>query len=134
MANSPDFHWHITNLRNYINVSPKQQSKVYWENVYLTPFGQAAGTINLPGGFTSPERFVRTAFLKTHTEIPKNRFKAIMTCFHIMNSVSIPKGIVLTKKEIFNTLINAQIMKISFLYCTFKIYLSILDILTTVST
>ena len=98
MANSPDFNWHMTNLRNYMNVSTKQQNEVYWKNVSLTPFGQAAGTTNLPGGFTSPERFVRTAFLKTNTQVPKKRFESIMTCFHIMNSVSIPKGIVLTDK------------------------------------
>lgn len=98
MANSPDFHWHMTNLRNYMNVSVAQQEEVYWENISLTPFGQASGTINLPGGFTSPERFVRTVFLKTHVQTPKNRSEAIMACFHIMNSVSIPKGIVLTDR------------------------------------
>lgn len=98
MANSPDFHWHMTNLRNYMNVSIAQQKEVYWGNISLTPFGQASGTINLPGGFTSPERFVRTVFLKTHVQAPKNKFEAIMACFHIMNSVSIPKGIVLTDR------------------------------------
>lgn len=98
MANSPDFQWHMTNLRNYMNVSITQQKEVYWENISLTPFGQASGTINLPGGFTSPERFVRTVFLKTHVEASKSRLEAIMACFHIMNSVSIPQGIVLTDR------------------------------------
>lgn len=98
MSNSPDFHWHMINLRNYMTVSTTQQKETYWGNISLTPFGQAAGTMNLPGGFTSPERFVRAAFLKTHVQVPKNRSESIMTCFHIMNSVSIPKGIVLTDK------------------------------------
>ena len=98
MANSPDFNWHMTNLRNYMNVSTNQQKEVHWENVSLTPFGQGAGTTNLPGGFTSPERFVRTAFLKTHVQVPKNWSEALMTCFHIMNNVFIPKGIVVTDK------------------------------------
>ena len=98
MANSPDFNWHMTNLRNYMDVSTTQQKEVKWGNVSLTPFGQGTGTIQLPGGFTSPDRFVRTAFLKTHVEVPENRSDAIMTCFHIMNSVFIPKGIVLTNR------------------------------------
>lgn len=98
MANSPDFHWHMTNLRNYMDVSTTQQKEVKWGNVSLTPFSQGAGTAHLPGSFTSPDRFVRTAFLKTHVEVPENRSEAIMTCFHIMNSVSIPKGIVLTDR------------------------------------
>lgn len=98
MANSPDFNWHITNLRNYMNVSTNQQKEVHWGNVSLTPFGQGAGTTHLPGGFTSPERFVRTAFLKAHVQVPKNRSETLMTCFHIMNNVFIPKGIVVTDK------------------------------------
>ncbi len=102
MANSPDFHWHMTNLRNYINISATQMENVHWGNTLLTPFGQGAGTTGLPGGFTSPERFVRTAFLKTHIPIPKNRLEAIMACFHIMNSVTIPKGIVLTSKNTYD--------------------------------
>lgn len=98
MANSPDFQWHMTNLRNYMDLSTTQQKKANWREVTLTPFSQGGGTTNLPGGFTSPERFVRTAFLKTHTEVPESRAEAIMTCFHIMNSVFIPKGIVLTSR------------------------------------
>ena len=98
MANSPDFHWHMTNLRNYMDVSITQQKEVNWGKVSLTPFGQGAGTIHLPGGFTSPERFVRTAFLKTHVQIPKDRNESVMTCFHIMSSVFIPKGIILTDR------------------------------------
>ena len=110
MANSPDFNWHMTNLRNYMDVSTTQQKEVYWGNVSLTPFGQGAGTIHLPGGFTSPERFVRTAFLKTHVTVPENQSDAIMTCFHIMNSVFIPKGIVLTNR---GTMIIQNILLLS---------------------
>lgn len=98
MANSPDFGWHMTNLRNYMNVSTNQPKEVQWENVSLNPFGQGAGSTPLPGGFTSPERFVRTAFIKTHVETPEKRSETIMTCFHIMNSVSIPKGIIITDR------------------------------------
>lgn len=98
MANSPDFRWHITNLRNYMNISTTQQNEVYWGNVSLTPFGQGSGTTALPGGFTSPERFIRAAFLKSHVPVPKNSYETLITCFHIMNSLFIPKGIVLTDK------------------------------------
>ena len=98
MANSPDFNWHLTNLRNYMDVSIHQEKEVYWGNVSLTPFGQGGGTMHLPGGFTSPERFVRTSFLKTHVSVPETQSETLMTCFHIMNSVFIPKGIVVTDR------------------------------------
>lgn len=98
LANSPDVHWHLTNLRNYLGVSVTQGQQAQWGDVTLTPFSQGAGTMLLPGGFSSPERFVRAAFLKTHVPIPSHRTEAVLTCFNIMNSVTIPKGIVITNR------------------------------------
>jgi penicillin V amidase len=98
MANSPDFMWHMTNLRNYMEISTTQKKEVDWGNIQLEHFGQGGGTCLMPGGYTSPERFVRTAFLKTHVEEPKNSLDAILTCFHILEGVSIPKGVVFTDK------------------------------------
>lgn len=102
MANSPDFQWHMTNLTNYMGASPKQMSETYWGNIRLTPFGQAGGTTLLPGGYTSPERFVRTAYLKTHVPIPQNRIESVLSCFHIMESVTIPKGAVITARNTYD--------------------------------
>jgi len=102
MSNSPDFNWQMINLRNYTETSPTQTEEVFWDNIRLTPFGQAAGTTSLPGGFTSPERFLRTAYLKTHLPKPKNSREAITACFHIMESVSIPKGAVMTNRNTYD--------------------------------
>lgn len=98
MANSPDLRWHMTNLRNYIEISQVQKEMAVWGGVPLKPFGQGGGTRLLPGGYTSPERFVRTAYLKTHCKTPENDVEAIMSCLHILGNVSIPEGIVLTNK------------------------------------
>lgn len=98
LANSPAFDWHMTNLRNYLNVNPNQLERVFWKDVLLSPFGQGAGTTGLPGDYTSPSRFVRTAFLKSFTSIPLTNDEAINTCFNIMKSVSIPRGVVITKR------------------------------------
>lgn len=102
MANSPDFRWHMTNLRNYMETSPTQMEKANWDDVTLIPFGQAGGTILLPGGFTSPERFVRAAYLKSHIQTPEDSMEAITACFHIMESVSIPKGAVITSRNTYD--------------------------------
>lgn len=98
MANSPGFQWQMTNLRNYMGASPVQEDETDWGNVRLTPFGQAAGTMLLPGGYTSPERFVRTAFQKTHVLRPDHPEETVVTCFHIMDTVTIPKGVVITAR------------------------------------
>ena len=31
LTNSPDFNWHLTNLRNYMNASTQQDAHVQWE-------------------------------------------------------------------------------------------------------
>jgi penicillin V acylase-like amidase (Ntn superfamily) len=98
LANSPDFRWHMTNLRNYMQTSPLQPEETLWGSVTLTPFGQAGGTVPLPGGYTSPERFVRTAYLKTHIPTPHSQNSACISFYQVMKSVSIPKGAVLTAR------------------------------------
>ena len=132
LANSPDFRWHMTNLRNYMDTSPRQTENAVWGGVPLMPFGQGGGTVSLPGGYTSPERFVRAAYLKTHTLAPKNTEAAVISFFQIMKSVSIPQGAVVTARDtndytqytafidlntrnyFFNTYENLQTIKVDF--------------------
>lgn len=102
LANSPNFPWHLTNLRNYYQLSPKQLEKNIWGNLVLTPFGQGAGTFGLPGDYTPPSRFIRLSYIKSFIELPKSNTETIVTCFNAMNSVSIPKGVVITKNNTFD--------------------------------
>ncbi len=131
LSNSPNFDWHMTNLKNYLNISPFQLESVSWGDITITPFGQGAGTFGLPGDYTSPSRFVRTAYLKSFTNVPTSDEEAINTCFNIMKGVTIPKGVVITKRGTddytqytafmninsgdyyFNTYSNNQITKVS---------------------
>ena len=85
-----------------MQTSPTQTEEISWDNIKLTPFGQAGGTITLPGGFTSPERFVRVAYLKTHIPKPKDSREGVTSCFRIMESVSIPKGAVITNRKTYD--------------------------------
>lgn len=102
LANSPDFNWHMTNLRNYINLSPNQVNYSDWDNVKLFPFSQGGGSFGLPGDFTSPSRFVRIAFQKSLVNIPDNVNDAINVCFNMMKNVSVTKGIVVTPRDTYD--------------------------------
>ena len=102
LTNSPDLPWHLTNLRNYMEATPWQTQEVSWGDINLSPFGQAGGTSVLPGGYTSPERFVRTSYLKSHIPVPEDKPDAIVSCFHVMESVTIPKGAVITNRNEFD--------------------------------
>lgn len=97
LTNSPDFGWHMTNLRNYAGITPEQREETLWDgDISLTPFGQGAGTWSLPGDFTSMGRFVRTTWLKTHTVGLSDGEAALRAGFQILGNVSIPKGCVMT--------------------------------------
>lgn len=98
LSNSPDFRWHMTNLRNFINLSPSQTDHRDWGAVGLTPLGQGAGTLGMPGDYTPPSRFVRAAFQKTHIAPPSGKEETANAGFHILEGVSIPKGIVMTAR------------------------------------
>ncbi len=100
LTNSPDFAWHYTNLRNYMNLSPTSSKYENWENIKLSPFGEGAGSIGLPGDFTPPSRFVRLAFAKSFAKKPNTEKETLLLCFHLMNLVSIPKGLVIAKEKI----------------------------------
>lgn len=99
LSNSPDFSWHMTNLRNYMNIQPFQRPEAKWNSVKLTPLGQGAGTIGLPGDYTPPARFVKTAYQKSHIPTPSNDKEAVISGFHVLAGVSIPKGIVITNRQ-----------------------------------
>ena len=62
-TNSPTFDWHLTNLRNYIALNPRNVPPVELEGLKLQAFGQGSGMLGLPGDFTPPSRFVRAGSL-----------------------------------------------------------------------
>ena len=51
-TNSPTFDWHLTNLGNYVNLSPKNVSELSINNLQAKSFGQGSGLLGLPGDYT----------------------------------------------------------------------------------
>lgn len=94
LTNSPDFNWHMTNLRNYINLTPFNVKALDTHGLVLSPFGQGSGMVGMPGDFTPPSRFVRAAIFSI-TAIPSNNAEeAVLQAFHILNQFDIPVGVV----------------------------------------
>ena len=98
LTNSPNFNWHMTNLKNYISLSPFQIDQIKLDKLTLKAFGQGGGFFGMPGDYTSPSRFIRIVFQKNNVEIPDNTLDVINTCFNLMKTVSIPKGVVITNR------------------------------------
>lgn len=98
LSNSPCFSWHMANLNQYMNIAPRQHTSAAWGRVSLAPFGQGAGTFGLPGDYTPPSRFVRAAYLKSHGTPVSTTAAGVITGFHLLESVSIPTGAVITQR------------------------------------
>jgi len=95
-TNSPTFDWHMTNLRNYINLTPFNVPSIELRGLKLSPFGEGSGMVGMPGDFTPPSRFVRATIFST-TAIPsENAQNATLQAFHILNQFDIPVGIART--------------------------------------
>jgi len=91
-TNSPQFDWHMTNLRNYINLTPENPKPLKVDGLEFASFGQGGGLVGLPGDFTPPSRFIRAAIFSI-TAIPTADSKsAIFQAFHILNQFDIPVG------------------------------------------
>lgn len=100
MTNSPDLNWHLTNVRNYIGVTPNKTGTIQLNGMTFSPFGGGSGTIGLPGDYTPPSRFIRAIFGRESINPLENEDECIKAAFHILSSVDIPKGSVITDEGI----------------------------------
>ncbi len=94
ITNSPTFDWHLTNLRNFINVSATNVPPLDLDGVTLSPFGQGSGLRGVPGDFTPPSRFVRAVALSEGAFPCATGEETVGLAFHVLDSFDIPRGVV----------------------------------------
>ncbi|WOJ91094.1 choloylglycine hydrolase family protein [Methylocapsa polymorpha] len=94
LTNSPTFDWHMTNLRNYINLTATNVPPVDLSSVKLAQFGQGSGMHGLPGDFTPPSRLVRAVAFSQAAAPAPTAPEAVLQVFHILNNFDIPFGAV----------------------------------------
>ena len=92
MANSPTYDWHLTNLRNYIGLSPQPASPLTIDGLRLAPFGGGSGLIGLPGDYSPPSRFVRAAALTALARPLATSTEAVFEAFRILDNFNITVG------------------------------------------
>jgi choloylglycine hydrolase len=92
LTNSPPFDWHMTNIRNYINLSAVAWPAKKLENIDFTPIGAGTGFLGLPGDFTPPSRFIRAvAFTQTARKLTDGG-EAVYEVLRIMDNFNLPLG------------------------------------------
>lgn len=94
MTNSPTYDWHITNLRNYVNLTPVSPKPIVDNGVTFSATGQGAGMLGLPGDISPPSRFVKMAVMSKTVNTPADALAALNTAQHMINNVDIPLGFV----------------------------------------
>lgn len=92
ITNDPAFDWHLTNLNNYVNLSPVNAEPFEMEGMTISPLGLGSGLLGIPGDFTPPSRFVQAAFFSWATPAAQSAREAVLQTFHLLNQFDIPLG------------------------------------------
>lgn len=94
MANSPDYPWQRTNLRNYIPAGNLIAAPRTISGSSFAGFGECTGPFfGLPGDYSSPARFVRLSFVKHYAVKGRDELDGVGRMFHAFAPVDIPEGL-----------------------------------------
>ena len=99
LTNNPQFSYHLTNINNYINLSPKNRENTFSDKINLVNYGQGMGAIGLPGDNSPASRFIRVAFNKLNSVCNDDEESSVTQFFHILDSVSMVRGSVITEEN-----------------------------------
>ena len=98
MTNAPTFDWHLSNLRNYVNLTRWNAEPLVIDGMTIKPTGQGSGLLGIPGDWTPPSRFIRTVALVHFADPAANAFEGVTLAEHILNTVDIPRGDIQNKE------------------------------------
>lgn len=99
LTNNPPFDFHLYNLRNYLNISADTPVNRFSQAFDLKPFSNGMGGIGLPGDYSSASRFIKAVFVKLNSVSSAGETESVSQFFHILSSVSMPRGAVRTPQE-----------------------------------
>ena len=94
MTNAPTFDWHLTNLKNYVKISPVNAEAITIDGVTIPSFGQGSGLLGIPGDPTPPSRFIRAlGYVISAKKLPSGE-QSVRLAEHILNNFDIPMGFI----------------------------------------
>lgn len=92
MTNAPSFDWHMTNLRNYINLSATPIPTKQIEGLDFAPLGAGSGLLGIPGDYTPPSRFIRAVVYTQIARQTPDGPETIYEVFRILDNFNLPLG------------------------------------------
>lgn len=101
LTNEPSFPYQLQNLEKYNGLSPNSSSSATI-NGYQIPSLVGSGLMGLSGSWSSMDRFVRMSTLIRYIENLDTSMNTILTATSILNSVFVPKGMVMVHLSVFD--------------------------------
>lgn len=92
MTNAPEFDWHLTNLKNYVKLSPYNAPPLALGGQSVPSFGQGSGLLGIPGDPTPPSRFIRALGYTMSVTPVAPGVESVRLAEHIANNFDIPVG------------------------------------------
>lgn len=92
LTNNPCFDYHMTNLTNYMSLSPADPENLFSDKLGLAPYSRGMGGLGLPGDLSSASRFVKAAFTRLNSRSGTSESESLSQFFHILGSVAQQRG------------------------------------------
>ncbi len=97
LTNNPTFDYHLMNLNNYSSLHEGKGENKFSNEINFENYSLGLGALGLPGDFSSASRFIKATFVKYKSKSGRNENESVNQFFHILGSVSMPKGCVLVR-------------------------------------
>jgi len=87
LTNEPPYDWHITNLKNYADLSLVENKKEWAGNILFS-----SGQFGSPGDSSPVSRFIRAHLLTQSSCQPQNIQQSIVLAQDILQTIAVPAG------------------------------------------
>ena len=94
LTNEPPFPMQMLRLSEFMQLSPNAPENRLAPAAALQPYSRGMGAMGLPGDSSSPSRFVRAVFCKSHSFCSEEEADCVSQFFHILQSVAQLRGCV----------------------------------------
>ena len=100
LSNAPEIRYHLMRTADFRSLAPTLGENRIAPCAELPVYSRGLGAVGLPGDFSSTSRFVRALYAKNHTQIsePAGREERLSAFFHVMDTVTVPLGCVVTEE------------------------------------
>lgn len=99
-TNSPYIDWHLTNVSNYLSLSPENPAAITIGGMKFAPFAQGQGFRGIPGDGTSPSRFIRVLTDVRFASQPTSEQDAELQTIRVLHGFDICTGSIIENSPV----------------------------------